>query len=263
MKGKLFMSALLRLRNLGGLLLSLGIGYAVLPEAIPAADGSVPGLIALAVYLALVVQTLTSQSFNEQFLQKQKIRSIQDLNYSCQKLANEARKHTNSAYYQKLKRVMEAKEEIVNSFFRGEKNPLKEKVVEQSLNLVIAYVKLLSNFCIRSRELSGVDISEITERINMNSRKLSFAKDPYAAEDIQKIIDMDQKIIERLKEEKNDLERINAKLDYMESTVNMFKHQILSSIESEDMLEKMETVVNEAAALDSVLYERRKNKMRM
>jgi hypothetical protein len=71
---------------------------------------------------------------------------------------------------------------------------------------------------------------------------------------------MDEKIIVRIKEEKLDLERISAKLNYMESMVNMFKQQILSSIESEDMLEKLETAVNEATALDNVLDERRKRK---
>ena len=65
-----------------------------------------------------------------------------------------------------------------------------------------------------------------------------------------------------MKNEK-DLERISARLDYMESTVNMFKHQIMSSIESEDMLEQLETAVNEAEALDAVLDERRRSRLRL
>ena len=82
-------------------------------------------------------------------------------------------------------------------------------------------------------------------------------------DDIRKIIEMDEKLINRLKDEKKDLERISAKLDYMESTVNMFKHQALSSVESEEMLEKLETAVNEAEALDNVLEDRRKNKLKL
>ena len=48
----------------------------------------------------------------------------------------------------------------------------------------------------------------------------------------------------------------------MESTVNMFKHQIMSSIENEDMLEQLETAINEAEALDNVLEDRRRNRLR-
>jgi hypothetical protein len=47
----------------------------------------------------------------------------------------------------------------------------------------------------------------------------------------------------------------------MESTVNMFKHQIIASVESEEMLDKLETAINEAAALDNVLEERRRSKV--
>jgi prefoldin subunit 5 len=65
-----------------------------------------------------------------------------------------------------------------------------------------------------------------------------------------------------MKDEKKELERIGAKLDYMESTVNMFKHQIMSSIENENMLEELETAVNEAEALDTVLEDRRKSRIR-
>jgi hypothetical protein len=74
---------------------------------------------------------------------------------------------------------------------------------------------------------------------------------------------MDEKMINRVKDEKKDLERISAKLEYIESTVNMFKHQILSSIESDEMLEKLEKAVNEATALDNVLEDRRRNKIKM
>jgi len=261
MKIRMLFSAIFKLRNLGILLISLGMAYIL--------TLTVSGLTLFAfpagavIYLAFVIQSLSSVKFHEDFNQKQKIRHIQDLNYSCMRLSSEARKHTNTAYNQKLRGVMEDKSDIVESFFRGERSFLKEKIVEQTLNLVISYIKLLTNFCIRSKELSGVDVSDIANRLNVNARKLSFTRDINVTEDIRKVINMDEKIIERLKEEKKDLERINTKLDYMESTVSMFKHQIISSIESEEMLETLETVVNEASALDSVLQERRKNKINM
>lgn len=257
MKRKLFLGAIFRLRNLGLLILVLGIVAVI--------DVSMPGLGALAylaaglVYLISIFQSLLSKEFINSFNHKQKIKNIQDLNYKCLKLSQEVKKHSNTKYTQKLNKVLEDKDDIVNSFFRGEKGYLKEKIVEQTLKLVEAYIKLLTNYCIRSRELSGIDLGELADRINQNVRKLSFIKDTVAADDLRKIIEMDEKVINRLKDEKQELERISTKLDYMESTVNMFKHQVNSSIESEEMLETLETAINEATALDNVLEERRKS----
>lgn len=269
MKARLILEALFKLRNIGLLILLLGAAVFVTdPSALgmfgkgtPAAPGIIAFPAVFAAYAVLVIQTLNSKDFHEDFNKKEKVRHIQGLNYACLKLANEAKRNTNSTYLQKLKKVMEDKTDIVDSFFRGERGYLKEKITEQTLNLVVAYLKLLNNFCIRSRELSAVDESAVAGRINTNTRKLGFTKDYHMVEDIMKIIEMDEKLINRLKDEKKDLDRISAKLDYMESTVNMFKHQALSSVETEEMLEKLETAVNEAEALDNVLEERRKNKL--
>jgi len=271
MKLKLILSAMFKLKNIAVLLVLLGISALLSdPTAFPLLFRFSPipniGLMAypasVFIYLAFVVSTLSSRKFHEDFNHRQKIRRIQDLNYATLRLSSQAKKHTNNTYSLKLRKVMEDKNDIVNSFFRGERSYLKEKIVEQTLNLVLSYIKLLTNFCIRSREFSSVDFGEITNRISMNTRKLNFAKDPGEAEDIKKVIEIDEKMISRLKDEKRELEKTSTKLDYMESTVNMFKHQIISSLESEEMLEELETAVNEATALDNVLEERRRNRIR-
>lgn len=269
MKTRMLLKAAFKLRNLGLLVLFTGVSLIlgnvsgkILPVDL-ANTGYLLYVPAIAVYVIFVMQTLLSKSFHEDFNKSEKIRHIQDLNYQCLRLSNEAKRNTNSTYLQKLKKVMEDKDEIVDSFFRGEHSFLKEKIVEQTLSLVVSYLKLLSNFCIRSREISGMDVSDVAGRINSNNRKLSFTRDPVMAEDLKKIIEMDEKVISRLKDERLELDRIAAKLDYMESTVNMFKHQILSSVESEDMLEQLETVVNEAEALDNVLTDRQKSRIRL
>ena len=159
---------------------------------------------------------------------------------------------------------MQDKDDILNSLKRGdERSYLKEKIVEKSLNLVISYIKLMTNYSIRIKELSELNTNDLMNKINANRRKLSFLKDERMIEDIKSIIQMDENNIQRIKEEKNELERINARLDYIESMLGMFKHQIISSIESEEMVEKLETAVNEATALDSVLQERRRNQIRL
>ena len=270
MKSRMVLSALFKFRNIGILLLLLAASVFLTDNSALTAVGNpmpaLPDIVAfpasLGAYVILVMQTLLSKQFHDDFSRKEKVRHIQDLNYQCSKLSSEARRHTNAAYLQKMKKVMEDKNDIVESYFRGERSYIREKVAEQTLNLVVSYLKLLNNFCMRSRELSSVDVGTVAGRINNNNRKLSFAKDVRMADDIRRIIEMDEKLINRLKDEKKELERISAKLDYMESTVNMFKHQIMSSVESEDMLEKLETAVNEAEALDSVLEDRRKHKIK-
>lgn len=263
MRARLVLNALFKFRNIGIL------AAAMILVAILGGDGSaladynalmVSG--GLAVYVAFVLQTLSNKQFHEEFDRKEKFRKIRDLNRQANRLSSETHRNTNNTYMQKLKKVMEDKNDIFTSYSTGEHSYLKERIVEQTLSLVISYLKLLNNFCIRNRELSGVDVSAVAARINANNRKLSFANDARMAEDVKKVIDMDEKLIGRLKDEKKELERISAKLDYMESTVNMFKHQILSSIENEEMLEQLETAVNEAEALDTVLEDRHKSKLR-
>ena len=261
MRAKLVWSAFLKMRNIGILaaamvLAALLSDLSALPDALAYSGG-------IAIYVAFVLQTLSSKQYHDDFKQREKLKNIRYLNRQVNRLSSEARKNTNSTYLQKLKKVIEDKNDIFASYSTGDHTYIKEKIVEQTLNLVVSYLKLLNNFCIRSRELSGVDVSAVAARINSNNRKISFARDERMAEDIRKIIEMDEKLIGRLKEEKKELERISAKLDYMESTVNMFKHQIMSSIENEDMLEQLETAVNEAEALDSVLEDRRKNRLKI
>lgn len=270
MKGKMFVSALSTFRNISVLALAtlLAVAYQdgfFNEMMIPYLDsvGYAGYGAALLVYIGFVLQTMTSRKFQDKFMYKMKRRQIQNLNYTCLRLANDAKRNLPQPYLQRLRKVMQDKNDIVDSFFKGERNYLKEKIVEQTLNLVASYVKLTNNFCMRNRELTTINVGEIANRISMNTRKLNFTKDHYAAEDLKKVIEMDEKIINRLKEEKKDLERISTKLEYMESTVNMFKHQIMSNIESEEMLDKLETAVNEATALDSVLQERRRNRINM
>lgn len=270
MRARMVLSALFKFRNIGVLaaalilaaLLSdpaalpalLGYGYA-LPDALTVAGS-------LAAYILFVLQTLSSKQFHEEFSHNEKLRKIRELNRQANRLAGEARRNTNNTYGQKLRKVMEDKNDIFSSYASGEHSYLKERIVEQTLSLVIAYLRTLNNFCIRNRELSGIDVSTVAARINANNRKLSFARDARMADDVKKVVEMDEKLIARMKDEKKDLERIGAKLDYMESTVNMFKHQIMSSVENEELLEQLETAVNEAEALDTVLEDRRKSKLK-
>jgi hypothetical protein len=266
MKRKLFLKALLNFRNLSipVLLAALTIaGQEQLVDVLHVSNGIVlPAGIGASViiYITLVLQSLNSKEFYDKVIAEEKRRQLRSLNQKCIQLAYEAKRYVSSAYYARLKKVMDQKNDILNSYMNGEKGYLKGKIVEQTLNLLLTYLKLLINFSKRSKELSSIDISVIANRVNANNRKLSFNANTNAAEDIKRAIEMDEKMIERIKNERLELEKISAKLDYMESMVAMYRQQIISSLESEEMLEKIETAINEADALDTVLEERQKRR---
>ncbi|MDF2986263.1 MAG: hypothetical protein K0R50_1773 [Eubacterium sp.] len=274
MNGNLFYSAIFRFRNMATLLFWCALVFLISGspdvqamtinglDSTTLATGAY-GVGAL-VYVALVIQSLFSNGYKEEVQRKEKKREINGLNRECARLSAQSRNYASPIQRQKLRKIMQDKDEIFNSLKRGDGHSyLKEKIVEKSLNLVISYMKLMTNYSIRSRELSEVNISDLMNKINANRRKLSFMKDERMYEDIKSIIEIDEQVITRVKDEKNELERIHARLDYIESMLSMFKHQIVSSIESEEMVEKLETAVNEATALDSVLQERRRNQIRM
>lgn len=268
--GNLFYSAIFRFRNLATLGVCFAIAFLMSGEGtnINGIDMTMLATGAYGagglLYITLVVQSLFSKSFKEEMERKEKKREINALNRQCHRLSTQTKGFATPVQRQKLRKIMQDKDDIFNSLKRGDEySYLKEKIVEKSLNLVVSYTKLMTNYSIRSKELSEINISNLMTKINANRRKLSFMKDGRMVDDVKSIIEMDEQVIQRVKDEKNELERIHARLDYIESMLSMFKHQIVSSIESEEMVEKLETAVNEATALDSVLQERRRNQIRM
>lgn len=274
MNSKLFFNALFRFRNFTTLLFWCALIY--LLSGVPQIQGNIPQNVdynllltgsygaGFVVYLAMVIQSVFSRDYIEEVKRKEKKKEINELNRQCNKLSMQMKNTASPIQRQKLRKIMQDKNDIFNSLKRGDEySYLKEKIVDQSLKLVVSYIKLMTNYSLRSKELSEINISDLMNKINANRRKLNFMKDDRMAEDVKSIIEMDEKAIIRVKDEKNELERINARLDYIESMLNMFKHQIISSIESEEMVEKLETAVNEATALDSVLQERRRNQIRL
>ncbi len=272
--GNLFYNAIFRFRNMATLIFWCSLVF-LISGAPDLQNVNISGFdintlatgaygVGALLYVALVIQSMFSNNYKDEVQKKEKKREINRLNRECTRLWSQTKSYASPIQRQKLRKIMQDKDDIFNSLKRGDGHSyLKEKIVEKSLNLVISYTRLMTNFSIRSKELSEINISDLMNKINANRRKLSFMKDNRMYDDIKSIIEMDEQVINRVKEEKNELERIHARLDYIESMLSMFKHQIVSSIESEEMVEKLETAVNEATALDSVLQERRRNQIRM
>lgn len=262
MKFKLFISSLFSTRNIGI--------FSILVASLLAVNNVREELflplsaVAIAVYIGLVIQSFTSKKFQERFIAKMKHKNIKKLDKACTVLADDARKYTNATYYKKLRSIMNDKNEIMKSYYKEGPNFINEKITEKALDLVISYIKLLKSFCIRTKELNAIDVKPVQEKIAKNTRKLNFINDPKVRENMEMIIEMDEKILSRLKDEKLNLERIDTRLDYIKSTVYMLKQQINLKLGSEeDLLEKIESAVNEAVALENVLDERNKKRIKI
>ena len=275
MNANFFTSAFFRFRNIFTLTFWLAVAYLITTNQyfLESINSTGYGSLITAgvygsgvvLYLALVMQSIFSDKYKEEYKRKEKKKQIHDLNKECMRLSTKIREVSPTPVQrQKVRKIIQDKNDILNSLKRGEEySYLKEKLVEQSLNLVVSYIKLLTNYSIRMKEISEVNVSDLVNKINANRRKVEFMRDVRLADDVKGVIEMDEKVIERIKEEKNELERIHARLDYIESMISAFKHQIISSIETEEMVEKLETAVNEAVALDNVLQERRRNRLSM
>jgi hypothetical protein len=158
--------------------------------------------------------------------------------------------------------VYSEKKALMCYYSQVKNDPLKQKIVEQALNLVIVYFKLMNNYNIRAKQVYTANVNKVEERLKNNRRKKDFLKNPKAIANIEKAIELDERLIQKINNEKNELEMVNSKMDYIESAIVTFKHQIISNTESDPVLSDIDTVVNEAIALDDVLSNRN-NKLRL
>jgi hypothetical protein len=135
MIGKIVTKALFNFRNLGALLLLIGAGMA-LQDSIQSVnyDWLITLGVPAGVYAALVIQSLTSKNFQDKVLSREKEKNIKKLDRECMDLSYEAKKCLSAAHYPRLRKVMDDRKDIVESFFKGERGFMKEKIVEQTLN---------------------------------------------------------------------------------------------------------------------------------
>jgi len=214
--------------------------------------------IGMAGYVYFVMQTLKNDTCEED-----EFSNLHELNKQCNDLYIKAYNVLNAEMLKEVEVIMKNKDELINLFFKDKANYAKQKVIEQAINLAIAYIKLAENYCKRIDEINSINTNEIMDEINANERKLSFLNDHQAIEDIKNSIEMSRKILTKVEQRKRELERISAKLTYIESTFKVFKHQIVMSEDTTGTTAEIESIINEAKALNSVLDEEKINRIRL
>ena len=218
-------------------------------------------LIGLAGYLYFVIQALGSREFTVDRGQVEKLDEIQKTSLQCNDLYRQVYRTIDRNLRNKVAGINKQKNELMGYFDKNSDDPIKQKIIEQALKLVIAYYNLVYTYSERSRGLTSENLNELTSRINYNNRKLGSLKSYDAVIELTKTVEMDEKLLQDLKQEREDLEKTSVKLDYIESTIGGFKHRIMSTDSSDPEAEEIEDVINEAAALENVLGERSKERL--
>jgi len=160
--------------------------------------------------------------------------------------------------------MFRAKAEISNSFLNKEYSPIREKIALKSLELSIIYFKLMDIYVSRLFDVSSKNLAVIEQRININRRKKISSVNKSYIDDIERAIEADERLLDRLREARKEVEKMSVKLNLIESTMALLKQQIYTEFHSEEIFENVENTINEAQALESALSQhgtmKKKNK---
>lgn len=248
MSFKILLKAATRLKNLALLAVIAGVFLATsyLPFLFVGAAG----------YIYFIMQTFKDESFLQDLNKEQQIEDLRELSIQCDRLYSNINKRLPGGMREKLKNVYTEKQSLVGYYSQVEEDPIKQKIVAQALKLVIVYFKLLHNYSIRSKDIYTVSVNKVEERLSVNRRKKGVLTNPKAIADLEKAIELDERLMEKINNDKNELEMVRSKMDYIESAIVTFKHQIISNSDSDPAISEIDNVVNEAMSLDNVLSNR-------
>jgi len=218
------------------------------------------GTASLAAYAGAVAATMRSREFRKELELSEKLESIYRLNREINQQYRHMSGRLGKNLRQKAARVLRQKDQLLRYFDEYHEDPIKQRIVEQALKLVMAYLKLAGSISGRARELSPKRMDELTARINANNRRRGTLKSYQAVLELSKTIEMDEKLLEMMKEERRDLETASVRLDQIESSIVGFRHRLLSNEISDSEYEEIENAINEATALDNALNEQRRRR---
>jgi Xaa-Pro aminopeptidase len=214
-------------------------------------------LVGAAGYLFFVLQTLKSIPRDGSETSEEKLESLLELDSRCDELYREVRGELDRPSQKKVEDILQDKNELMELFRNHQENYVGQRVTEQALKLVMAYTYLAVQYNQKRDAVVSGNAGEIIDDINSNVRKMNSLKDPQAIEDMKRAIEMEKKVLDRIEEDERELEKMAARLAYIESTMKTFKHQLQYSENTADTSAEIDSIINEAAALDQALNERR------
>lgn len=272
---KLFFRSLVHVRNLGLLAVVL---------ILFAFTGWMPlFFVGLLAFFFLVLEKARNADFQQTCFKNERIKRLRKLNSGCLSLYCQIKKKVAKNFTTKVidkvssilgknnptdlearvNKVANMKDEIINAFFQEDYTNIKEKITSKSVELAVIYFKLMDSYASRLSDVSYSSLSNIETKIESNRHKLSISSNSHFADDLKLAIETDEKLLQRLKEEKEAVEKMGTKLNVIESTMLLLKQQIHAETQSDEIICGIEKTVNEANALDSALHQHIKTKKRI
>ena len=144
------------------------------------------GTASLAAYAGAVAATMRSREFRKELELSEKLESIYRLNREINQQYRHMSGRLGKNLRQKAARVLRQKDQLLRYFDEYHEDPIKQRIVEQALKLVMAYLKLAGSISGRARELSPKRMDELTARINANNRRLGTLKSYQAVLELSK-----------------------------------------------------------------------------
>lgn len=229
-------------------------------------------IIGLFSYLAAAGVLLISPDFRQKYIVEDKTNKLRKLNRKSTglyfKVKAKVGKNLTTKIMEKIFTILgrstfvdlesrvdemfRTKTEIANAFLK-EYSPIREKIASKSLELSIIYFKLMDIYVSRLFDVSSRNLAAIEERISINRRRKITSANQSCIDDLDRAIQADERLLDVLREARKEVGKMSAKLNLIESTMALLKHQIYTDFHSEEMFEKVENTINEAQALESAL----------
>ena len=126
--------------------------------------------IGMAGYVYFIMQTMKDEKFLKEFDKEQQIEGIHNLNEKCNGLYLSILRKLPPGMRERARNIYNEKEVLVSYFSRDDSNPLRQKIAQHAINLVMAYYRLVYHFALRSKQLNSINVNKILTRINNNKK---------------------------------------------------------------------------------------------
>lgn len=219
-------------------------------------------LIAFIVLFFLILKEIRNPEFIEKFELEENIYSIKQLDRECERFSEGLRNSTNIEKRTRVREIMKIKNEIIRSFLLDSESSLKQRITKQAIELIIEYLHIVEHYYLKLGSTDNKKLEQIQKRIDENKEKQNASGSEHNTE-LTDAIEIDERLLLNIKDEKEELDKINSKLNYIESSINLFNQQMKDDIDLEKSDGNVNSIINEAIALDNVINPKNREKDRV
>jgi hypothetical protein len=238
---------------LSAIVLGVALGFLLINQWV--------SLIFCVLLVFLTLKKLRDPEFIKKLELEENVYSIKRLDRECERLSESPKNSTNIEKRTIVREILKVKNEIMSSFLSDSSSSLKQRITKQAITLIVEYLHLIENYYLRFGNIDDKRFEQIQNRIDENKKKLNMPENEHNTELVD-TIEMDERLLLNAKAEKEELDKINSKINYIESSIQLFNQQIKDDIHLEESSENADSIINEAIALDNVINLKNREKDR-